>query len=208
MEVNDRLKLVLVRFYGKSFLCIIGLCIMHYTLLYFNLAVIPHVRETKMADVGKLISLGNLLVRNVTWFVLTTTSATLILSRDFRADCMTRIAYMYSRLSRTSFFSISTHRDNTLSYTATFRDNSHFPFWLSETTHTLSLSLSLLHLTSSSQPQEIYTLCNYFLPCSTIMDRLAPASKTTTEISSNHRKKQTPNMEEDTFLLTYIVKIL
>ena len=37
-------------------------------------------------DVSKLISLGNLLVRKVTWFVLTTTSATLILSRDFGSN--------------------------------------------------------------------------------------------------------------------------
>ena len=113
------------------------------------MAVNPLVLETKIADVGKLISLGNLLVRKVTRLVLTTTSATLILSRDFGADCMTRIAYIYSRLSRAhSFpfrllettrtlhcdlqrqltFSNSIHRDNTLSYTATYRDNSLFPF--------------------------------------------------------------------------------
>ena len=65
------------------------------------MAVIPLVSETKMADVGKLISLGNLLVRKVTWLVLTTTSAALILSRAFGADCRTRIAYIYSRLQRT-----------------------------------------------------------------------------------------------------------
>ena len=39
--------------------------------------------KPKMADVGKLISLGNLVVRKVTWLVLTTTSTTLILSRAF-----------------------------------------------------------------------------------------------------------------------------
>ena len=47
------------------------------------MAVMPLVHETKMADVGKLISLGNVLVWKVAWFVLRTTSATLILSRDF-----------------------------------------------------------------------------------------------------------------------------
>ena len=57
--------------------------------------------ETKMANIGKLISLGNLLVRKVTWLVLTTTSENLILSRAFGADCMTRIAYIYSRLPST-----------------------------------------------------------------------------------------------------------
>ena len=68
------------------------------------MAVVPLVPKTKMADVGKLISLGNLLVRKVTWLMLTTTSTTLILSCDFGADCMTRIANIYSRLSRTHSF--------------------------------------------------------------------------------------------------------
>ena len=72
-----------------------------FTLLYFKIAVIPLVPETKMVVVSKLISLGNLLVRKVTWFELTTMSATLILSHAFGADCMTRIAYIYSRLART-----------------------------------------------------------------------------------------------------------
>ena len=74
----------------------------------------PLVPETKMADFGKLISLGNLLVRKVTWFVLTTTSATLILSHDFGADCMTRIAYIYSHLWRTHSFHFDSQRQHTL----------------------------------------------------------------------------------------------
>ena len=61
----------------------------------------PLVTEIKMADIGKLISFRNLLVRKITRFVLTTTSATLILSCAFGADCMTRIAYICSRLPRT-----------------------------------------------------------------------------------------------------------
>ena len=65
------------------------------------MAVILLVPETKIADVGKLISLGNLLVMEVAWWELTTTSATLILSRAFWAGRMTRIAYIYSRLPRT-----------------------------------------------------------------------------------------------------------
>ena len=80
------------------------------------MAVMPLVLETKMADVGKLISHGNLLVRKVTWLVLTTTSVTLILSRAFGADCMTRIAYIYSRLRSSHSFSILTSRDNTFSF--------------------------------------------------------------------------------------------
>ena len=160
----------------------------------------PLVPETKMADVGKLIILGNLLVRKPTWLVLTTTSATLILSRDFGADCMTRIAYIYSHLSRTHSFHFYSQSQHALLQCDLQRQLT--PFWLPETTH------SLLHLTSSSQPQKMYTLCNYFLPCSTITVRLAPASKTTKEISSNNRKKKTTNMGEDTFLQTYIIKIL
>ena len=70
------------------------------------MAVMPLVPETKMADVGKLISLGNLLVRKVTWLVITTMSATLILSSAFGADCMTRIAYICSRLPRTLYILI------------------------------------------------------------------------------------------------------
>ena len=81
------------------------------------MAVMPLVPKTKMADVGKLISLRNLLVRKVTWLALTTTSATLILSRAFGAECMTRITYIYSRLPRTHSF----------------------PFRLTEATHALTL---------------------------------------------------------------------
>ena len=79
------------------------------------MAVMPLVPETKLADVGKLgINLGNLLVRKVTWLVLTTTSSTLILSLDFGADCITRIAYIYSRLSRTHSFHFDSQRQHAL----------------------------------------------------------------------------------------------
>ena len=57
------------------------------------MAVMLLVLETKMADVGKLISLGNLLARKTTWLVLTTTSETSILSRVFGAYYMTKIVY-------------------------------------------------------------------------------------------------------------------
>ena len=95
----------------------------------------PLVPETKMMDIDKLISLGNLLVRKVTWFVLTNASAPLILSYAFGADHMTRIAYIYSCLPRThslifwlpeTAFSLShilTSRNSTLS----------LYFWLPET---------------------------------------------------------------------------
>ena len=86
----------------------------------------PLVPETKMADVGKLISLGNLLVRKVTWLVLTITSVTLILSRAIGADCMTKIACVYSRLPRTHSLKFFTYRDSTLSLIlsiVTYRNN-------------------------------------------------------------------------------------
>ena len=87
------------------------------------------VPETKMVDVSKLISLRNLLVRKVIWSVLTTTSATLILYCDLP---------IYTLVFQQLILSISTHSDNTLSYPATYRDNSLFPFRLAETTHSLS----------------------------------------------------------------------
>ena len=168
------------------------------------MAGMPLVPETKMADVGKLISVRNLVVKKVTWLVLTTTFATLILSRDFGADCVTRIAYIYSCFSRTHSFHFDSQRQHTLLH----RDSQRQLTLSFLTSRDNTLSLSLLHLTSSSQLHEMYTLCNNFLPCSTFTVRLAPASKTTTEISSNHRKKQTTNITVDTFLLTYIIEIL
>ena len=56
------------------------------------MAVIPLVPEKKMVDVGKLISLRNILPRKTTWLVLTTTPATSILSHVFGAYCMTKIS--------------------------------------------------------------------------------------------------------------------
>ena len=90
--------------------------------------MIPLVPETKMVDIGKLISLGNLLVRKVMWFVLTTMSAPLILLRAFGADHMTRIVNIYSHLPRTHSLT----------------------FWLPETA--LSLSLSSFRLPETAWP--------------------------------------------------------
>ena len=134
------------------------------------MAAMPLVPETKMANVGKLISFGNLLDRKVTWLVLTTTSATLILSRAFGADCMTRIAYMYSRLSRTHSLTL----------------------WLTETTHSLFLTYWL----PAVNPTKMYTFCNLFLSSSAFSVRLAPASNTTTGISSNPERDKQPTWEK------------
>ncbi len=56
------------------------------------MAVLQLVPERKMADICRLISLVDLLVRKTSWLVLTTTSATSILSRVFGAYCMTKIS--------------------------------------------------------------------------------------------------------------------
>ena len=112
--------------------------LMGFTLLYFKMVVMLLVPETKMADVGKLISLGNLLARKTTWLVLTTTSVTSILSHVFGAYCMTRIVYKYSHLPTLILFPLW-FLQRTLSLS---------PFQLTESTH----SSSFLHLTSSSQP--------------------------------------------------------
>ena len=99
------------------------------------------VPETKIADVGKIISLGNLLVRKVMWLVLTTTSATLILSLAFGAVCMARISYIYSRLPGTHALTFFTYRDKTLSLPLSI---------LTSRDSTLSLSLSPLRLTETT----------------------------------------------------------
>ena len=107
-----------------------------FTLLQFKMAVMPLVPKTKMADVGKLISLGNLLARKTTWLVLTTMSATSILSRVFGAYCMTKIVYKYSHLPTLILFPLWLP-ERTLSLS---------PFQLTASTHS-----SFLYLTSSSQ---------------------------------------------------------
>ena len=95
----------------------------------------PLVPETKMADIGKLISLGNLLVRKVTWLEFTTTSTALILFCAFGADRMTRIAYIYSHLPRTHSLHFDSQRQHTLFHILNYRVNAlsllHFYFQLS-----------------------------------------------------------------------------
>ena len=123
-----------------------------FTLLYFKMAVTPIVPETKMADVGKLISLRNLLVRKVTWLVLTTTSATLILSRYFGGDCMTRITNIYSRLSRTHSFHFDSQRQHTLLHCDLQKQLT--LSILTSRDSTLSLTLDFLH----SNPRNVFSL--------------------------------------------------
>ena len=142
------------------------------------MALILLVPETTMVDVGKLISLGNLLVKKFTWLVLTTTSATLILSRAFGADCMTRIAYMYSSLQITHSF--------------------HFDFQRQQYTHSLthSLTLSLTFWLPAVNFTKTYTFCNLFLSCSAFSVRLLPVSNTASEISTNSERDKQPTWEK------------
>ena len=112
--------------------------LIRFTFLYFKMAVMPLVPETKIADVDKLISLGKLLARKTTCLVLTTMSATSILSLVFGAYCMTKIVHKYSHLPTLILFPLS----------LPVRTFSLSPFRLTESTH----SSSFLHLTSSSQP--------------------------------------------------------
>ena len=94
--------------------------------------------------------------------------------------------------SKNSFFSISTHRDNTFSYTATYRDN----------------KLSLLHFDfQHSTPRKcIHSATFSFLSCL--------FSLTCYSLEHNHRnfiksqKRQTTNMGEDTYLLGHIAIFL
>ena len=141
------------------------------------MAVMPLVSETKMTDVGKLT---RKLARKTTWLVLTTTSATSILSRVFGAYCVSRIIYKYYRLPTFILFHIFTYKVNTL-----------FPLWLPERTLSHSpfrLTVITLFLFLFDFRHEKYTPCNHSLPRYTFSARLFPASNI--EISSNHRKKQ------------------
>ena len=145
------------------------------------MAVKPLVPETKMVDVGKLISLGNLFARKTTWLVFSTTSATSILSRVFGAYCLTRIVYKYSsnthslshfHLQGQHTLSIVTSRENTLTLSI-----------LTNRVNTLFLLFTFDFQQSTAA--KIYTLCNHSLPCYTFSVRLFPASNI--EISSNRR---------------------
>ena len=157
--------------------------------------VMPLVPETKMAGVSILISLGNLLVKRTAWLVLKTTSATSIFSRVFGAYYVTWIFYKYSNLPTLTLFS-QFHLESQHSSLSHFHLQGQYA--LSSVTsreNTLTLSIStnrvntlflFLHFTSDTK---MYTPCNHSLSCYTLSVRLFPASNT--EISSNHRNKQT-----------------
>ena len=138
---------------------------MGFTLLYFKMVVMPLVPETKMVDVGKLISLGNLLVRNVTWLLLTLTCATLILSRAFGVNCMTWIAYIYSRIPHCDF-----QRQHTLSLSL---------FLSLSLSLSLSIYLSILHFDFQQWTPRIciHSTTLFFLVLPFLLDFFQPRTK-------------------------------
>ena len=79
-------------------------------------------------------------------------------------------------------------------------------FHLQGPTHSLQCDFqrehyhSLISTNSSQPPEKMYTSCKHSLTCCIFSVRFFSTSKTT-EISSNHRKKERNNMGEDTFLL-------
>ena len=145
----------------------------------------PLVPETKMADEGKLISLGDVLARKVTWFVLTTTSPTSILSRDFGAVCMTKIAYIYSRLSRTHTFPF--HFDSQGQPGLLYCDLQRQLILSILTQRDNILSLSYI-LTSSSEPHEMSATI-FFLVLPLRLDLLQPRKQTLKTCQTTERNK-------------------
>ena len=122
------------------------------------------VPETKIADVGEQISLENLLVRKVP-----TTSAPLILSRAFGADHMTSISHIYSRLTIT------------LSYILTSRD---------------SLALPASDTQLNTRNMGAYILCDFFLSYSAFSTGLVPVLRTVSGISSNPERDKRPTCQK------------
>ena len=93
--------------------------------------------------------------------------------------------YMYTcrcTMGIQQLFSISTHRDNTLSYTVTYRDN--------------TLSLSLKFWLPALNPTKMYIFRHLFLSCPAFSVRHATATNTTTEISPNPKRDNQPTWEK------------
>ena len=149
--------------------------------------VMPLVLERKLADVNILISLGNLLARKTTWLVPKTTSATSISSRVFGAYYI-RILHKYAHLPTLTHFSHFHLQGQHTLFSVISRENT---LTLSISTNRINTFFLLFIFDFHNQPtwKCIYTIHNHSLPCYTLSVRLFPASNT--EISSNHRKKET-----------------
>ena len=138
----------------SSHLWVLETTFIGFTLLYFKMAVIPLVPEKKkkMADIGKLISLGNQLVRKVTWFLLTTMSTTLIFvpciwSRPHDKDCLYILVFQ-----ELIILHFDLQRQNTLSLSS---------FQFPETAWPCHLVIQF-----NTRNMSAYTFCHLFLSCS------------------------------------------
>ena len=155
MNVIARLEYELTDNGERRRMCVcVCVCVwVGFTLLYFKMAVMPLVHETKMVDVGKVISFRNLLVRKVTWSVLTTTSATLIFVPRFWSWLHDKNCLHILSSFKNSFFPFrltKTTRSFTLWLTETTH-SSHFDF---QKQHTLSLTFDF----QQSTPRNVYSL--------------------------------------------------
>ena len=161
------------------------------------MAVRPLVTETKMVDVGKLLSLENLLVRKITWFVLTNTSATLI--------------FFPAHLEPSTWQGLSIYtlvfQELILSHFHLQRQHT-FSLFISTSRNSLTLPLSKTQLNTRNMCA--YTFSDFFLSCSAFSVRLVPVSNTALEISSNPERDKQPTWEktrssQNTLLYFYIL---
>ena len=157
-----------------------------------------------MADVGNLISLGNLLV----------SAHNYIRNFDFFPRFWSWLHnndYLY--ILSSSKNSHSLYRENTLSFTFSLTETAHTHTHTHTHIHSLSLSLSLsVSLTfwlPAVNPTKMYTFCNLFLSGSAFLVRFSPASNTASEISTNPERDKQSSWEKtrsskDALLYFYI----
>ena len=112
----------------------------------------------------------NLLVRKVMWFMLTTTSAPLMISRAFGANHMTRVSHIYLWLAMTHSLT----------------------FWLPETAWLCQLVTQL-----NTCNMGVYILCDFFLSCSAFLAGWVPISAHSLRHFVKIRKRQMTNMGEN-----------
>ena len=151
-----------------------------FTLLYFKMAVIPLVPETKMVDVSKLISLGQeshlICVHN---YVCTFDFVPHIWRQPHDKDCL------YILLSSTNF----------LSHILTSRDSTIPSFWLPETAWQCQL---VRHNSIRVTYERIHSATFFFLVLSFWLDLFQPWTQpqkfhqTPKETNNQHGRRHVP----------------
>ena len=134
-----------------------------------------------MTDVGKLINLGNLLVRKVTWLVLKPTSVTLIFPAHLEPTAWQRLPIYTLVFQELILFHSDFQRQHCRSLHCDLQ-------WQ----YTLSLTFGL----PAVNPTKIYSFYNLFLSCSTFLVRPLQASNTASEISSNPERDNQPTCKK------------